>query len=65
MFRSTSMALFLSIVLSIIWINSMIKSQISKVNLNLFIFSILFLVHISNYPWKLIQMVKRAKGYGY
>ena len=58
MFRSTSMALFLSIVLSIYWINNMIDNQLSKANLNLFIFSVLFLAHISNYPWKLVQMVR-------
>lgn len=59
MFRSTSMALFLSIVLSIIWINQIIDNQKSKTNFNLFIFSILFLIHFSNYPWKLIQMVRQ------
>ena len=58
MFRSTSMALFLSIVLSIYWINNMIDNRVSKANLNLFIFSILFLAHISNYPWKLVQMAR-------
>lgn len=58
MFRSSSLALFLSIVLSIIWINEIITEQRLKNHFNVFIFSILLSIHIAPYPWKIVQMVR-------
>ena len=57
-FRSSGMALFLSIILSVFWINSIVDKK-STIHLNLFIFSILFITHIINYPYKIIQMTRK------
>ena len=61
MFRSSSMALFFSIVLSIIWLNELISKQKLKNHFNLFVFSILFFNHIAPFPWKMVQMVRNQR----
>ncbi len=62
MFRSSSLVLFLSAILFILWIDNLIKERKVKRYLNLFLFSLFFSYHIVQFP-KFLQIFNKTNAY--